>query len=328
MGKTTHSRNRLTTEQFKAKIADTHPNLEVLSEYETTNKPITVRCKIHDYTYVTTPHRLIGGLNCSKCYEDRRGKTLIKPLSKLLDDIKNVHKDNYTFPDIETEYKNSRSKITAICKHGHIFKISVNKLLAGHGCAKCADIENGKKKRLPIETFIERSNKMHDNKYDYSKVSAKYKHLASVVPIICPEHGEFKQQVSVHMNGSGCPICNESHLERDVAKLLPSAERWKRFEWLGRQSLDFYIPNENVAIECQGSQHFTPSIGFGGEEEFRKIIERDRLKSDLCEENNVKLIYVTYSKYKKLINNDLYNNRLYYIDNGDFEQYLNNEKVL
>ena len=32
MGKTTHSRNRLTTEQFKAKIADTHPNLEVLSE--------------------------------------------------------------------------------------------------------------------------------------------------------------------------------------------------------------------------------------------------------------------------------------------------------
>ena len=322
------SRRRLTTEQFKAKMAETHPNLEVLSEYQTTNKPITVRCKIHNYTYVTTPHRLIGGANCSKCYEDRRGITLIKPLDSVIKRIKEIHGDKYKFPYIEKEYKNSKSKITAVCEHGHTFNITINKLLVGQGCKKCARIENGKKRRLPLETFIEHSKSSHNDKYDYSLVATKYKHLSSVVPIICPKHGVFEQMAEIHVRGCGCPTCNESHLERDVAKLLPNAERWKRFDWLGRQSVDFYIPDKNIAIECQGAQHFTPSNGFGGKVEFENMIKRDITKSELCEKNNIKLVYVTYSKYKNLTFNKLYDNRLYYIDNKSFEQFLIDQECL
>ena len=29
-------------------------------------------------------------------------------------------------------------------------------------------------------------------------------------------------------------------------------EKQKRFNWLGRQSLDFYLPKYNIGIECQG----------------------------------------------------------------------------
>lgn len=240
---------KLTTEEFKERLAKTHPNLEVLSEYISTNKPITVRCKIHGHTYTTTPHRLVQGANCQKCYDERRGNTILKPVDKVLEDLNSVHWDGYTYPYINDEYNNSKSKITVICKYGHKFKMTINKLLAGQGC----------------------------------------------------------------------PVCNESHLERDIAKLLPAAERWKRFGWLGKQSLDFYLPDKNIAIECQGVQHFKPLKAFGGESAFSDCVKRDIRKNRLCKENGVKLIYVINKEDTHLINDNdtlylLYNDNTYFIE--------------
>ncbi|MDE5888473.1 MAG: hypothetical protein K2H20_00465, partial [Bacilli bacterium] len=45
---------KLTHEFFVNRLKETHPNLEVLSEYLSKDKPIIVRCIIHDYTYTTT----------------------------------------------------------------------------------------------------------------------------------------------------------------------------------------------------------------------------------------------------------------------------------
>ena len=79
-------------------------------------------------------------------------------------------------------------------------------------------------------------------------------------------------------------------------------ERQKRFDWLGNQSLDIYIPKYNVAIECQGEQHFEP-IDFAnrGEEwsneNLKRIQELDATKKLLCEEHNVKLLYFGKKKY-------------------------------
>ena len=98
------------------------------------------------------------------------------------------------------------------------------------------------------------------------------------------------------MDKCGCPICNESHLERDVRLFLQENnikfEQQKRFKWLGRQSLDFYLPDYNIAIECQGLQHFNEVEHFGGKEEFKKILRRDNIKNIKCSDNNVKLFYV------------------------------------
>ena len=56
-----------------------------------------------------------------------------------------------------------------------------------------------------IERFIEKSNKRHNNKYDYSKV--EYIDSLSKVCIICPQHGEFWQTPQAHVRGNGCPKC-------------------------------------------------------------------------------------------------------------------------
>ena len=123
----------------------------------------------------------------------------------------------------------------------------------------------------------------------------EYKGAFTKVCIICPEHGEFWQTPNDHLQGCGCPKCNLSHLERSVMNYLDDVgityDYQKRFSWLGRQSLDFYLPDYNVGIECQGRQHFEAVDCFGGDKEFKKTLDRDKRKKALCEKNVVKLLY-------------------------------------
>jgi hypothetical protein len=73
----------------------------------------------------------------------------------------------------------------------------------------------------------------------------------------------------------------------------------KKFEWLKYKhdmTLDFYLPDYNVAIECQGRQHFEIVDWFGGEKGYNLIIKRDKLKRELCEKHGIKILY--YANYK------------------------------
>lgn len=63
-------------------------------------------------------------------------------------------------------------------------------------------------------------------------------------------------------------------------------------KWLGRQHLDIYFTELNIGIEYQGKQHNEPVNFFGGEDGFKKTIERDERKKQLCIENNCLLFYV------------------------------------
>ena len=67
--------------------------------------------------------------------------------------------------------------------------------------------------------------------------------------------------------------------------------RERKIPWLKGLELDFYISDKNIAIECQGIQHFEQVDIFGGEEKFIHTIENDKIKRKLCEENGVRLLY-------------------------------------
>lgn len=51
------------------------------------------------------------------------------------------------------------------------------------------------------------------------------------------------------------------------------------------------MPDYNIAIECQGKQHFIPVNIFGGEEGFKYRQELDFLKYELCKKNGIKIFY-------------------------------------
>ena len=267
---------------------------------------------MHDHTFKTKPVWLRHGLNCQKCYDERRGDGIRKTNEKFIHDARKVHGDKYDYSKVE--YKNNKVHILIICPiHGE-FHQRPDHHLHGQGCPRCCEILNGLNKRLPIETFLERAREKHGDKYDYSKVV--YESAEKSVLIICPIHGEFYQKPSCHMNGAGCPLCNESRLERNVALKLDEMgmvyERQKKFEWLGQQSLDFYLPQQNIAIECQGKQHFNSVEYFGGDEGFKDILRRDERKHRLCREHGIKIEYVVLNMINVNLDvSNIYENKIH-----------------
>lgn len=154
---------------------------------------------------------------------------------------------------------------------------------------------------MTTKEFIDKARNVHDDKYDYSKV--EYKTTHEKVIIICPIHGEFEQLPLNHLQGKGCQKCNYSHLEKEISLLLEKHkidyEVQKTFDWLtykGKLRLDFYLPKYNVAIECQGGQHFNEVKHFGGKDGFLNRQKLDKVKLDLCNSHNIKLLYYTKAK--------------------------------
>jgi|GEM_PF-1136487 len=65
-----------------------------------------------------------------------------------------------------------------------------------------------------------------------------------------------------------------------------------RPKWLGLQRFDVYFPNENIAIEYQGAQHYEAIDYFGGEEGLKQTVDNDRIKMEKCIKNDCILIEV------------------------------------
>ena len=67
--------------------------------------------------------------------------------------------------------------------------------------------------------------------------------------------------------------------------------------------MDFYLPDHNIAIECQGEQHFNEIKHFSAVT-LEGRITLDENKYDLCKKHGIKIIY--YTKFKNKCNNEKY----------------------
>ena len=100
-------------------------------------------------------------------------------------------------------------------------------------------------------------------------------------------------------------------------------EKEKEFDWLinkRKLKLDFFLPKYNIAIEVQGEQHFKPFYRFGGEIGLSEQVRRDKIKKKLCEDNGIKLFYITKR------NNNI-NEIISYINEGCREEKKASEKT-
>lgn len=115
--------------------------------------------------------------------------------------IKEASEKHPEFDYSKVVYHNNNTKVIIGCPiHGE-FSIKPGDLLRkSHGCPKCA-----KNYKITTGSFIERSNEIHNYKYDYSKT--EYVNKTTKVCIICPKHGEFWQKAEDHYLGHGCRKC-------------------------------------------------------------------------------------------------------------------------
>ena len=267
-------------------------------EYIDSKTKICIICPKHG-EFWQTPANHLKGCGCPKCSFKKVSDLKLKTTNKFIEDAKNIHGDKYDYSKVE--YKKSKEKVCITCPiHGDFYQ-TPQKHLSGQGCPKCSVSEREQNKPMSYSFFIERSNEQHGNFYTYKNIS--FKNLHEKVEIICPIHGSFKQIAQDHINGHGCPKCNMSRLEEELSLLLKENniifEEQKTFDWLKYKSklrLDFYLPDYNIAIECQGQQHFEAIDIFGGNRYFQVTIERDNKKRELCQKNNITLLYYSHEK--------------------------------
>lgn len=287
----------ITTEDFISRARKIHGVKYNYTKvvYTKTHDKVIIECPLHGiFEQELAAH--LQGQGCPMCGRIKASNKLRAEQESFIKRSKIIHNDKYNY--LKVKYKNSNTKVCIICpKHGEFF-IQPNHHLEGCGCQKCKREENGFLKRSNTDDFIKKARKIHGEKYDYSKVN--YIKASQRVCIVCPIHGEFWQRPNDHLSGKGCLKCNESRLEREIRLLLDSKtikyEKEKMFEWLGQKRLDFYLPKYNIAIECQGEQHFLSVEHFGGNENFKTVINNDKTKRKLCEEHGIKLLY--YSDLK------------------------------
>ena len=266
--------------------------------YHGMNTKSTVICPIHGPFQVRPSNHITNESGCPKCANEQNGIKHRMTTDMFIAKAKELHGDKYDYSKVE--YIDNSTKVCIICPiHGEFWQ-TPHSHLAPQGCYLCGKEQIRLKQLPPIEEWEKRCRKQHGNKYIYE--FPEEVDYYTKIKITCPIHGEFWQQVSNHANGQGCPKCKQSHLERNVELKLQEkqvdCDFQKRFDWLGKQSLDFYIPNANVAIECQGSQHFEKDKFY---KDINVILERDERKRQLCQENGVELIYYLNEKYNKYV---------------------------
>lgn len=135
----------------------------------------------------------------------------------FIEDAIKVHGDTYIYDKVE--YVNSNTNVIITCKkHGYFNQLPHNHK-NGKGCPKCRSDKLSERNRTRLdsptgtaESFIEKSRKVHSDKYTYEKVV--YVESKTKVLITCPKHGDFLQEPRHHAVGVGCTLCGKEKLSK------------------------------------------------------------------------------------------------------------------
>lgn len=82
----------------------------------------------------------------------------------------------------------------------------------GQGCRRCSYDKRREHFASNLLTFTKKSNKIHQNIYDYSK--GRYCNSMTKIEIVCPKHGSFWQRPNDHFNKHGCPKCAKENYKK------------------------------------------------------------------------------------------------------------------
>lgn len=290
---------KLSFKDFVDKANEVHDNNFTYYQdtYVNTHTLTKIKCNVCGYIFWQMPYSHLAGHGCPKC-----SGLMHKTTEEIVKDFKKL---NPNLDYSQVNYVNTDTKVDIICKKHGLFQTTPHCFMKHPICPTCSNEQKGKNATLPFKEFVERANKRHNNAYEYNeKTYVKTHDKIEIIHKLCGN--TFWQTPHSHLSGQGCPYCsaNKSKLEEEV-KLKLNEENIK-YIWqyssdkLGRLSLDFYLPNQNIAIECQGIQHYEPIERFfkNNIEAFERQLERDKLKQNICKENNVNLLYFTH--YNKI----------------------------
>jgi hypothetical protein len=270
---------------------------------------IKIICPIHgEFSQSVGSH--LNGNGCPICGTDAMKEKQKLTTKEFIELSKKIHGNRYDYSKVD--YKNANTNVIIGCKlHGDFLQEPSNHTGNAAGCPICG-LEDRRSLRVKsLEDFIKDSQKIHGDKYDYSNVD--YKNTHTKVKIICAKHGEFSMTPSNHIGlKQGCPYCQESKGEREIGRILklkkiPFISQHRFIDctnkikgrYCRKLPFDFYLPKFNSCVEFDGLQHFQSVDRWGGEEGFQNRKKLDKIKTEYCEENGIKLIRIPYTMKKE-----------------------------
>lgn len=174
--------------------------------FKSTAEKFLFDCNKCKKEFLISPNNITNGKWCKDCgYKSMVEKVSMK-IDEFIEKSKETHSDKYDYSKVIMNGVDRN--VIIICKiHGEFEQTPYNHYGCGNGCTLCGFIKRADSKRYTQEEFINKSNEIHNNKYDYSKV--KYIDSQTKIIIVCKLHGEFNQEASSHLGGCGCKKCGE-----------------------------------------------------------------------------------------------------------------------
>jgi hypothetical protein len=273
-------------DKLKEFISEKYPNIKILNNGDIKyQERVNFICKKHGNLNTRLDHFLKKG-----CIECKKEKKLDNQKSKFIKNSKIKHNNKYLYDKVN--YINNKTNVIITCKKHGDFKQRPDNHLSGSGCTNC-------NYKLSTSDFIEKSNKIHNNKYLYDKT--EYDGNRKYVTIRCKKHGYFNQIARIHLEGFGCSKCNESTGEKKISSVLEKNNikfikqyKFENCKNILKLPFDFYLPKYKICIEYNGIQHYEPVDFFGGEKSFEYRKKLDEIKYNYCKDNNINLIIISY----------------------------------
>ncbi len=195
----------LTQESFIERAQKTHGNLYDYSKSVVKSKKdkVSIICEQHGL-FEQLPSNHIKGHGCPKCGQLSRAARQSYSKEDFIKSVCSIHQNKYNYSAVK--YKNSQTKIEIICPLHGSFMMKPNSHFNGQGCPTCGRISAKENIALDYSVFLERAEKIHQNRYEYLENS--YINYTMKMKMFCSEHGFFTQTPHSHISmRTGCPHC-------------------------------------------------------------------------------------------------------------------------
>ena len=288
-------------------------------------KKVILKCDKTDYhdDYEVEPYSFLKGCRCPYCShfhgkvhpKDSFGQWLIDTYGEGA--IKKYWSPKNTLDPFEVAPKTNK-KIWILCQekgyhndYGGYETIPVS-FIKGARCPYCCN-HHGKVHKLDSFGSLYPDKAKYWSKNNKKSPFEVTSYTSKKYKFICEKCGEeFTRGLDkLNRNDIGviCSECNSSSLEQKTKNVLEryNIKYYKEYIFndligVGNKNLrfDFYLPQYNTLIECQGEQHKRWIKGWQTKKDFEDLQIHDKRKKEYCKKNNIKLIEVWHYEIDKI----------------------------